>query len=71
MEILHSADGASGVRRTAGSDDRLQFEYDGETCVVHGPFGDNGRDWIGPAFPENSTLDTRPAGFFPSATVIE
>ena len=60
MEILHSADGVSSVRRTAGSDDRLQFEYDGETCVLHEPFGDNSRYWIGPAFPENSTVDMRP-----------
>jgi hypothetical protein len=59
-EILRSADGVSGIRPTAGTDDRLMFVYGGETCVVHEPFGDNSRYWIGPAFPESSTLDIRP-----------
>ena len=36
------------------------FECGGETCVVHEPFGDNSRYWIGPAFPERSAIDMRP-----------
>ena len=59
-EILRMTDGVTGVRPTAGSDDRLMFEFDGETCVVHEPFGDNSRYWIGPAFPQTSTLDMLP-----------
>jgi hypothetical protein len=58
--ILRCVEGVTGLRTTSGSDDRLLFEYAGESCVVSEPFGDNSRYWIGPAFPERSSLDVRP-----------
>lgn len=58
--ILRSVSGVSGIRPTTGSDDRLLFEYEGESCAVSEPFGDNSRYWIGPASPDHSRLDVRP-----------
>lgn len=58
--VLGGISGVSGVRPMAGGDDRLMFEFGGESCVVNEPFGDNSRYWIGPAFPEGSTLDMKP-----------
>ncbi|MCC5867637.1 MAG: hypothetical protein JJU27_03915, partial [Gammaproteobacteria bacterium] len=57
-KILYTVRGVSSVR-PGGADDRLVFEFEGESCVVNEPFGDNSRYWIGPAFPERSNLDAR------------
>lgn len=59
-KILYSVRGVSSIRPAAGADDRLLFEFEGESCIVNEPFGDNSRYWIGPAFPQQSTLDARP-----------
>src|SRR5437016_3983549 len=58
--ILRSVQGVSDVRRRFFSDDRIEFVLHGETCVVHEPFGDNSRYWIGPANAGTSTLDIAP-----------
>jgi hypothetical protein len=50
--VLTSVEGVSGFRRERNSDDRFCFVYVGRRCVVHEPFGDNSRYWIGPAEPE-------------------
>ena len=59
-DILCSVDGVSDVRRVDFSDDRMEFLLNGELCVVHEPFGDNSRYWIGPRDAANSTLDISP-----------
>ena len=59
-EILSSIPDITSIRDNYGSDDRMMFQYQRESCVVHEPFGDNSRYWIGSAFPEQSTLDIEP-----------
>jgi hypothetical protein len=46
--VLTSVQGVSDFRRVRSSDDRFAFSYLGRGCVVHEPFGDNSRYWIGP-----------------------
>lgn len=50
--VLTSVEGVSDFRRERNSDDRFSFVCFGRRCVVHEPFGDNSRYWIGPAEPE-------------------
>ncbi len=50
--VLTSVEGVSAFRRERNSDDRFSFLYFDRRCVVHEPFGDNSRYWIGPAEPE-------------------
>lgn len=50
--VLTSVEGVSDFRRERNCDDRFSFLYFGRRCVVHEPFGDNSRYWIGPAEPE-------------------
>jgi len=60
MRILGRINGVTDVKRNFGSDDRVLFLFNGESCVVNEPFGDNSRYWIGPAFPGESTLRIEP-----------
>jgi len=46
--VLNSVEGVESVRWNRSSENRLEFTYRGERCVVHEPFGDNSRYWIGP-----------------------
>ncbi|MBL6752172.1 MAG: hypothetical protein ISP90_16755 [Nevskia sp.] len=40
--------GATSLKRQLRSDDRLMFMLAGEQWVVHEPWGDNSRYWVGP-----------------------
>jgi hypothetical protein len=46
--VLTSVQGVSDFKRARTNDDRFAFAYLGRNCVVHEPFGDNSRYWIGP-----------------------
>jgi len=46
--VLTSVPGVSDFKRDRSGDDRFAFLYVGRGCVVHEPFGDNNRYWIGP-----------------------
>jgi hypothetical protein len=50
--VLTSVEGVSDFMRARINDDRFSFVYLGRCCVVHEPFGDNSRYWIGPAEPD-------------------
>jgi hypothetical protein len=58
--ILDSVDGVSNLKRQWRSDDRLTFVFRGAPWVVHEPFGDNSRYWIGPREAKNHVLDIGP-----------
>ncbi|WP_413288397.1 hypothetical protein [Bdellovibrio sp. HCB337] len=53
-KYLKDKNGISNIRRKnlEHSDNRLEFEYLGDTYVVFEPYGDNSRYWIGPKKPE-------------------
>ena len=46
--VLTSVQGVSEFKSARVKDDRFAFVYLGRRCVVHEPFGDNSRYWIGP-----------------------
>lgn len=46
--VLAKVPGVSGICRVRSNDDRFAFSYLGIKCIVHEPFGDNSRYWIGP-----------------------
>jgi hypothetical protein len=46
--LLTSVPGVSEFKCVRSDDDRFSFVYLGRSCVVHEPFGDNSRYWIGP-----------------------
>jgi hypothetical protein len=48
FKILRSVEGVADVRRNYFSDDRITFTYYGEPFVVHEPWSDNSRFWVGP-----------------------
>jgi hypothetical protein len=48
------------LKRQIRSDDRLIFRYNGDDWVVHEPWGDNSRYWIGPKNAENHCIDVTP-----------
>ncbi len=57
LKILCSVDGVTDVRRHYFNEDRLTFLFRGLPFVVHEPWGDNSRYWIGPKEPENCSTD--------------
>lgn len=59
-KILRSVEGVTDIKTIDYSDDRMTFLFNGELCVVHEPFGDNSRYWIGPRDAANSILDITP-----------
>jgi hypothetical protein len=58
--ILSSVDGVSSIRRQLRSDDRLTFIFNGDPWIVHEPWGDNSRYWIGPRDAANHSLVVEP-----------
>src|ERR1700730_8283423 len=58
--ILDSVDGVSNLNRQWRSEDRLTFVFRGAPWVVHEPFGDNSRYWIGPREAKNHALGVGP-----------
>jgi hypothetical protein len=45
--LLRSVAGVRDVRRNWFNDDRITFTFQGKAAVVHEPWGDNSRYWIG------------------------
>jgi hypothetical protein len=60
FKILRSIDGVTDVRRNYFNEDRLTFLFRGLPFVVHEPWGDNSRYWIGPKEPESCSTDVTP-----------
>ncbi len=58
--VLRSVDGVSSLNRQFRSDDRLTFVFDGAPWVVHEPWGDSSRYWIGPADAANHSCEVGP-----------
>ncbi len=58
--ILSSVDGVSSTRRQPRSDDRLAFIFNGDPWIVHEPWGDNSRYWIGPSDAASHSLVVEP-----------
>jgi hypothetical protein len=58
--ILISVEGVSSLKRLWRSDDRLRFTFSGALWVVHEPFGDNSRYWIGPSEAKDHVLEVGP-----------
>jgi len=56
--VLLSVEGIANVRRHYFSDDRISFLYREEPFIVHEPWGDNSRYWVGSR--EVSALDITP-----------
>ena len=54
FRILRSVPGVSDVRRNRRKDDRVLFNYYGKPGVVHEPWGDNSRYWVGLENPDGS-----------------
>jgi hypothetical protein len=53
--ILRSIDGVTDVRRNFFGEDRISFSFLGVPCVVHEPWGDSSRYWIGPRANDDAT----------------
>jgi hypothetical protein len=58
--ILRSVDGVIAIDRGFRSDDRLTFIFNGVPWVVHEPWGDNSRYWIGPREAKDHGFDVAP-----------
>jgi hypothetical protein len=58
--ILSSIDGVSSLSGKPRSDDRLTFVFHGAQWVVHEPWGDSNRYWIGPANAEKHSFEVGP-----------
>jgi hypothetical protein len=58
--ILRSVDGVSSIKRQFRSDDRLTFNFNGVPWVVHEPWGDSSRYWVGPTEAKNHGFDVAP-----------
>lgn len=54
--LLRSVPGVSDLKRSFRSDDRLTFTLYGALWVVHEPWGDSSRYWIGPKDPAHHFL---------------
>lgn len=59
-KIIGSVESVKDIQRVRGSDDRISFTFAGEPFVVHEPWGDNSRYWVGPVEPGNSVVDISP-----------
>jgi hypothetical protein len=53
-KFLLSKDGVNNVTFPENSDDRLEFEFKGETYIVTEPFGDNSKYLVGPKNADSS-----------------
>ena len=58
--ILRSVQGVSDLKRHFRTDDRLTFVLNGESWVVHEPWGDSSRYWIGPKEAANHAIRVEP-----------
>jgi len=62
--VLRTVEGVSDVRvrRLFGrpSDVHVKFRYLDQECIVHEPWGDSSRYWIGPEDSEEEQIDLRP-----------
>jgi hypothetical protein len=58
--ILYSIEGVSSLNRQWRSDDRLTFVFRGAPWVVHEPWGDSSRYWIGPRDAANHSFVVGP-----------
>ena len=54
LELLKSIPGVTDVRRQRYDDDRIVFSYMDIEAVVHEPWGDSNRYWVGFKEPEVS-----------------
>ena len=54
VRLLRAVPGVTDVRRQWFNDDRVVFNFHGREAVVHEPFGDNSRYWIGLQDPDGS-----------------
>jgi hypothetical protein len=57
--ILRSVPGVANIKRNWFNDDRIAFTFEGVACVIHEPWGDNSRFWIGPVS-QDSRIDIEP-----------
>ena len=48
FKILRSCDEVTEIKRIWFKDDRASFKFNGIACVIHEPWGDSSRYWIGP-----------------------
>lgn len=55
IRLLRSVPGVTDVRRRWFNSDRVTFKFHGKDAVVHEPWGDNSRYWIGLKEPDIST----------------
>jgi hypothetical protein len=54
LRILSSIEGVTDVRRNWFSDNRITFNFHGIPAVVHEPWGDNSRYWVGLHNPDDT-----------------
>ena len=59
-KILRSVEGVSDIKRNYFNDNRVTFNYHGESFIVNEPWGDNSRYWVGPENVEISRLNITP-----------
>lgn len=61
LKLLKSVPGVTDVKRNWFNDDRVSFKFHGKEAVVHEPWGDNNRYWVGFKVPDESqNLDITP-----------
>jgi hypothetical protein len=60
FKILRSVDGVSDVQSRRNDGDRISFHFKGESFIVHEPWGDSSRYWIGPVDTAQSKVDITP-----------
>jgi hypothetical protein len=58
--VLRSIDGVTSIKRRFRSDDRFTFSFNDVPWVVHEPWGDNSRYWIGPSEAKDHGFDVAP-----------
>jgi hypothetical protein len=59
-DLLGTIEGVANVDRNGRGDFRATFTYHGAPFVILEPFGDSSRYWVGPEYPDASTVDVRP-----------
>src|SRR5262245_37475266 len=61
LRLLRSVEGVADVRRQWFDDDRVTFTYQGRAAVVHEPWGDSDRYWVGLQQPDSAShVDIEP-----------
>ena len=54
LRLLRSVEGVSDVRHNWSNDDRISFMFHGRSAVVHEPWSDSSRYWIGLQDPDSA-----------------